>query len=106
LQKELEQAAAPAYPIAMRTTLKATVQGDRIRWLENSEGVFPPGRLVQALITPLEEPTASATPDERSQRRVAALKKLSSLNAFSSIQDPPAWQREARADRELPRREP
>ena len=90
----------------MLTTLKATVQGDRIRWLENSEGVFPPGRLVQALITPLEEPTAAATSDERTQRRLAALKKLASLNAFSSIQDPVAWQRDARADRNLPGREP
>jgi hypothetical protein len=90
----------------MLTTLKATIQGDRIRWLEDSERVFPPSRLVQALITPLEEPPAAATPDERSQRRVAALKKLASLNAFSSTPDPVAWQREARADRELPGREP
>lgn len=90
----------------MLTTLKATVQGDRIQWLEDSEGVFPPSRLVQALITPLEEPPAAATLDERSQRRVAALKKLASLTAFSSIPDPGAWQREARADRELPGREP
>ncbi len=90
----------------MLRTLKATVQGDRIRWLENSEAVFPPSRLVQALITPLEEPAAAATPDERTQRRLAALKKLASLNAFSHIQEPVAWQREVRADRELPGREP
>ncbi|MBI5385741.1 MAG: hypothetical protein HZA90_13765 [Verrucomicrobia bacterium] len=90
----------------MLTTLKATVQGDRIQWLEDSEGVFPASRLVQALITPLEEPPVAATPDERSQRRVAALKKLASLNAFSSIQDPVAWQHEVRSDRELPGREP
>ncbi len=89
----------------MLTTLKATVQGDRIRWLENSDSVFPPGRLVQALITPLEEPPAAGTPDERTQRRLAALKKLVSLDAFSEIQDPAVWQREARADRDLPGRE-
>jgi hypothetical protein len=90
----------------MLTTLKATVQGDRIRWLENSEGVFPPTRLVQALITPLEEAATAATPDERTRRRLAAVKKLVSLNAFSNVPDPVAWQREARSDRELPGREP
>ena len=88
----------------MLTTLKATVQGDRIRWLEASESVFPPTRLVQALITPLEEPPAGVTPNERAQRRLAALKKLTTINAFSGIQDPAAWQREARADRQLPGR--
>ena len=90
----------------MLTTLKATVQGDGIRWLEDSGGAFPPGRLVPALITPLEGPSATLSPDQRAQRRLAALKKLVSLNAFSGIQDPAAWQREARADRELPGREP
>ena len=88
----------------MLTTLKAAVQGDRICWLEASEGVFPPTRLVQALITPLEELPAGATPDERAQRRLAALKKLNTVNAFSGIQDPAAWQREARADRQVPGR--
>jgi hypothetical protein len=90
----------------MLTTLKAAIQGDRIQWLENSERVFPPGRLVQALITPLEESPTAATPGERSQRRLAALKKLASLNAFAGIPDPVAWQREARSDRELPGHEP
>jgi len=90
----------------MLTTLKATVQGDRIWWLEKSENAFPPTRLVQALITPLEEPPAAASPDERSRRRAAALKKLAALDAFSGIQDPVAWQRDARSDRELPGREP
>jgi hypothetical protein len=90
----------------MLTTLKATVQGDRIRWLENSDRFFPPSRLVQVLITPLEELPPAATSREQMERRVAALKKLVGLNAFSKIPDPMAWQREARAERELPGREP
>jgi len=90
----------------MLTTLKATIQGDRIRWLEDSEEVFPPTRLVNALITPLEQPATALSPDEQAGRRLAALKKLAGLNAFSSIQDPVAWQRQVRADRELPGRKP
>ncbi len=45
----------------MLTTLRATVQGDRIRWHEHSEGVFPRSRPVPVLITPLEEPPGAAT---------------------------------------------
>jgi hypothetical protein len=90
----------------MLTTLKATVQGDRIRWLEESEEVFPPGRLVNALITPLEAPPAKLAADERGKRRLAALKKLAGMHAFSGIPDPSARQRETRAERELPGREP
>lgn len=89
----------------MLTTLKATVQGDRICWLEASEGVFPPSRLVRALITPLEVPASAASPDEQARRRIAALEKLSSINAFPRIQNPQAWQSEIRSDRELPGRE-
>lgn len=91
----------------MLTTLKATVQGDRIRWLEASEGVFPPGKPVRALITPMaDESSATATIEEQSQRRRCALEKLASLNAFSDVEDPVAWQRGARANRDLPGREP
>jgi len=87
----------------MLTTLKATVRGDRIQWLEESQGVFPPNRPVQALVTPLEESIAMPSPDEQSQRRVAALKKLAGMSAFPGILDPVAWQRETRSDRDLPR---
>ena len=62
---------------------------------------------MQALITPLEEsPPPLRSPEEQSRRRLAAIRKLASLSAFSSIQDPVAWQREARRDRPLPGREP
>lgn len=89
----------------MLTTLKATVQGDRIHWLEESQGTFPPNREVQALIIPLDENPGGLSPEEKGQRRVAALKNLAKLGAFAGIQDPAAWQREVRTDRDLPDRE-
>ncbi|MCX6917651.1 MAG: hypothetical protein NT167_32220 [Verrucomicrobia bacterium] len=88
----------------MLTTLKAVVQGDRIQWLEASEQTFPAAHPIAALITPLYEQTAGTPEKLRAERRLAALKKLASINAFSGIPDPLEWQREARNDRELPGR--
>jgi hypothetical protein len=88
----------------MLTTLKAVVHGDRIQWLEASEQTFPAAHPVAALITPLQEQPATVPDEQRAERRLAALKKLASVNAFSGIPDPLEWQREARNDRGLPGR--
>ena len=85
--------------------MKAVISGDRIQWLEASEQCFPAGHAVEALITPLQEQPAALSPEQRAERRVAALKKLASINAFSAINDPQEWQRTVRADRELPGQE-
>ena len=88
----------------MLTTLKAVVHGDRIQWLEASEQTFPAEHPVVALITPLQEQAPAVPDQQRAERRLAALKNLASINAFSGIPDPLEWQREARNDRELPGR--
>jgi hypothetical protein len=88
----------------MLKTLKAVVNGDRIQWLEASEQSFPASHPVEALITPLQEQPASLSPEQRTERRLAALKRPISINAFSAVGDPPEWQRNTRADRELPGR--
>jgi hypothetical protein len=85
-------------------TLKAVVNGDRIQWLEASEQSFPTAHPVEALITPLQDQPTLISAEQQSERRVAALKKLASINAFSSIRDPQEWQRTSRVDRELPGR--
>ena len=88
----------------MLKTLKAVVNGDRIQWLEASEQSFPASHPVAALITPLPEQPGSPLAEQRAERRLAALKKLAAINAFSTVTDPQAWQRDIRADRELPGR--
>ena len=89
----------------MLTTLKAVVQGDRIQWLEASENAFPPAQAVTALITPLQQcAEAGTTLAQRVERRLAALKSLAAVNAFSGISAPDQWQREIREDRDLPGR--
>jgi hypothetical protein len=89
----------------MVRTLKAVVSGDRIKWLEASEQSFPVSHSVEALITPLHEQPQSLSAEKQAERRLAALKKLASINAFSTVADPEAWQRDIRADRKLPGRE-
>ena len=68
-------------------------------WLEASEQSFPASHPVAALISPLQEQPATLSPEERAERRLAALKKLAAINAFPTVTDPQAWQRDIRADR-------
>jgi hypothetical protein len=92
----------------MMTTIKAVVQDDRIQWKEDVERVLPKNRPTQVLVTILEATSSGLSPEERGKRRVAALaalRNLASGNEFSTIENPVEWQREARADRELPRRD-
>lgn len=90
----------------MSRPLRAVIQGDKIHWLEASDEDFPSAQPVEALITPLHEQLSAGLAQQRAERRVAALKNLVSINAFSTIENPREWQRSARADRELPGRNP
>jgi hypothetical protein len=86
------------------TTLKATVEGDKLRWQESPDGLLPANRPVPVLVTILNG-KGEASAAEQGRRRVTVLQKLAALNALSKIPDPAKWQREIRDDRELPGRE-
>ncbi|MEW6299834.1 MAG: hypothetical protein AB1671_19240 [Thermodesulfobacteriota bacterium] len=60
---------------------------------------------VQVYITVLEEPTAQPT-RERGRAMAEALAALARRGTFAAISDPVEWQRELRAEWELPDREP
>lgn len=87
----------------MLTTLKATVEGDKLHWLESPHDL-PANQPVPVLVTILNG-GGEASAAEQARRRVAVLQKLAALNALSGIEDPTKWQRETRSDRELPGRE-
>ena len=89
----------------MLNTLKAVVEGDRIRWQEPVDDILDKDHAVEVLVTVLKNREAGISPAERGKRRVAALQKLAAMNAFSSIEDPVQWQREGREDRDLPGRD-
>lgn len=88
----------------MLTTLKATVEGDKLCWQESPDGLLPANQPVPVLVTILNG-KSEVSAAEHGHRRVAVLHKLAALNALSKIPDPAKWQREAREDRELPGRE-
>jgi hypothetical protein len=89
----------------MLNTLKAVVHGDRIHWQEAVDDLVHPDRPVEVLVTILPQEDSNVSTEERGRRRVAALQKIAASNAFSEIQDPTEWQRQAREDRDLPGRE-
>lgn len=88
----------------MLSTLKAVVQGDKIRWQEAVDDVLPSDHPVEVLVTILEGRPNGLSPEERGRRRVTALQRLAALNAFSKVEDPVQWQQESREDRQLPGR--
>lgn len=88
----------------MLNTLRAVVEDDRIHWQEAVGDVVPAHRPVQVLVTVLEGQPHGRSLEEQARRRAAALQKLVALEAFSQMPDPAQWQREARAERELPGR--
>ena len=89
----------------MLSTLRAVVQGDKIHWQEAVDEVLPTDHPVEVLVTILEGRPNGVSVEERGRRRVAALRNLAALKAFSEIQDPVQWQQESREDRRLPGRE-
>jgi hypothetical protein len=88
----------------MLSTLKATVRGGRIEWLEATENIVPTDQPIDVLVTILGGHPNGPSPEEQGRLRVAALQKLVALNAFSAVADPAQWQQETRKDRELPGR--
>jgi hypothetical protein len=93
----------------MPETYHGILDGDRIQWI----GPRPPsGRVAvtPALPNPKLDSASpgSGLPESTPEQRAAmvdALDELARVNAFSSIEDPVAWQREIRRDRPLPGRE-
>ena len=87
----------------MLKTLQATLEGDKLHWKEQPD-LLPADRPVDVLVTILNG-TNDVSEEQQIRRRLAALQKLSALNALSGITDPVKWQQEAREDRDLPGRE-
>lgn len=91
--------------LTVLNTVKAVVRGDHIQWKEAVDHVLSQNRPTDVLVTILEGQPNGPSAEEKSQRRISALQDLANQNALSTMDDPVAWQRKARADRELPGRE-
>ena len=83
-------------------TYTGYLRGDRVEWC----GDAPPtqsDRPIPVHITLL--PADPGAPDQGHQM-AAALEQLAAIGGLSTIADPLEWEREQRADRGLPGREP
>lgn len=76
---------------------RAIVAGNRIEWIDTP----PTSGRVEVRVSLL--PSRTATPSSGGAV-LDALERLARLGGLSSIDDPSAWQREARGDRPLPGR--
>ena len=85
----------------MLPTYPAVLLDGHIEWSGDAPPGLNPDLSVEVLVTVLK-PKPETT--DRGRRMVAALEKLIG-SELSKISDPVAWQREQRADRELPGRD-
>ena len=85
----------------MSPTYPAVLRDNQLEWSGETPPGLTPDLLVEVLVTVLK-PKPETT--DRGRRMVAALEKLIG-SELSKIPDPVAWQREQRADRELPGRD-
>ena len=82
----------------MQRTYEAILSNDRVDWTGEAPNQKKPLRVQVTIL----EDTPPA--QDRGRRMAEALKKLAEIDAFSSIADPVAWQREMRRERSLPGR--
>ena len=82
----------------MQRTYTAILHGDRVEWLNGKPEENEP---VQVQISVLEDERIPTQGEELAR----LLGALADKGTFSDIEDPVAWQREQRKDRQLPGRE-
>ncbi|CAN5579714.1 hypothetical protein BH23BAC4_BH23BAC4_06450 [soil metagenome] len=82
----------------MPQTYEGILKGNRISW---TKGRPESGGSVRVRVTVVEEDADSTT---RGEQMAAALRALAERGGVSTIEDPQAWQRDQRAERELPGR--
>ena len=87
----------------MSRTYRAILHDDRVEWLEQ-----PPEQADarQVRITVLDESAPEPPPlSDRGRMMAEVLAELAERGTFATIPDPVAWQREIRAERDLPDRD-
>lgn len=83
----------------MRESYRAILRGNRLEWEEGSPGIVD--RAVAVRVTLLADATQQA---QQGARMAAVLEQLAASRAFEELDDPAAWERHLREERELPNR--
>jgi hypothetical protein len=84
----------------MLPTYPAVLSGDRIVW----SGDSPPGLSAAGVPVHVTLLAPPSSPAERRKRMAAALEEIAARGGLPVVADPLAWEREQRADRDLPGR--
>jgi hypothetical protein len=88
----------------MPSTYRAILHGNRIEWSGEEPESVPKDRGVEIVVTILGEEVS--TRRGQGVAMAAALQSLADAGGLPEIRDPLKWERDLRADRPLPGREP
>lgn len=84
----------------MLTTYEAVLRGNVIEWRGDAPRSLASGQAMNVHVTVLDEPSAEPS---RGERMAAALGAIAQSRALEGV-DAARWEREERAERDLPRR--
>jgi hypothetical protein len=89
----------------MLNTYQAVLRDNRLEWTEKVPEHIKMGRAIPVHVTILDQAPIPLSVADRGRRMAEILERLAAINAFASITDPLAWEREIREDRPLPDRD-
>lgn len=89
----------------MLRTYKAILRGNRLEWDEAAPETGSADQPIAVHVTILDSLDASLAALTTGQQMAAVLEQLARETTRTVINDPVAWQREQRRDRDLPDRE-
>ena len=89
----------------MLQSYDAVLKDNHLEWSGQSSPIIAPGASVRVQVTVLEpEKMDVQVAFRRTAEMIAALQEIASRGGVQGISDPVAWEREMRAERELPGR--
>ena len=100
--EEVDDITSLASGIFMATTYDAILRNNHLEWGASSP-VIAPDESLRVKVTVVGADVTLREP-ERQAKIIQALEELAAQGGIQGIPDPVAWQRDVRADRELPGR--
>ena len=95
----------PVQSMAMLQSFDAVLKDNHLEWSGQSSPAIAPGASIRVQVTVLEpEKIDAKEASRRAAEMMAALQEIAGRGGVQGISDPAQWQREMRAERELPGR--
>lgn len=87
----------------MQTSYRAILRGDRLEWSSDAPDVAP-NQAITVTVTIIDSDSTS-TRSSQGARMAVVLAQLAALETRSELDDPLAWERDIRQERQLPGRD-